>query len=198
MARKKRDGIYLHGKTWWCRDPLNSGRKVSTGFSRLEEKKARKWLAERKRASEDPANTTQAAQKLGDWCDRCVESKSRDGSPKTVKYYEQKLGHFVRLFGTNFPLVNILPPLCDTYAATRRTEGASDHTIVKEFSCLSQVLKLARRAGAYPHDIAALRPLDLAPRDTPEKDCGGLDFATDYATARRALLAAAFAMGVAA
>ena len=72
MARKKRDGIYLHGKTWWCRDPLNSGRKTSTGYGREQEKEARRWLDERKHTANDPAHAAAPTERLGIWCIRTL------------------------------------------------------------------------------------------------------------------------------
>lgn len=175
MARKKRDGIWLHGKLWWCRDPITGGKQISTGFGKAQEKEALRWLDDRKRLAEDPANIAKAQETLGAWCDRTIEFKRRQGSASTVSFYEQKLGHFVRLWGTPLPINEVSPALCDLYTAIRRGEDASDHTIVKEFSCLSQVLKLARRAGAYSGDIASLRPLDVKPRYKPRERALAVD-----------------------
>ena len=169
MAKSKRDGIYLHGTKWWARDPLANGRKVSTGFSRAQEKEAGKWLAERKRLAGDSAHAAASKATLGHWCKETVKAKQADSSEATLRYYRQKLGHFIRVWGSQMSLLEIVPAVCDTYVAQRRSESASPHTVVKEFSCLSQVLKLARRAGCYPHQIEALRPLDLKPRYTPRK-----------------------------
>ena len=143
--------------------------KVSTGFSRAQEKEAREWLAERKRLAGDTTHAAAAKATLGHWCKETVKAKRADSSEATLRYYRQKLGHFIRVWGSAMSLLEIVPAVCDTYVAQRREEGATGHTITKEFSCLSQVLKLARRAGCYPHQIEALRPLDLKPKYVPRE-----------------------------
>ncbi len=163
MARAKRDGVFLRGKVWWAsRDPI-SGKSVSTGSK--DQKAALTWLNERKRlAASNPSYAAAAKETLAQWFKRSLEFKAQNNSENTVKYNRQKLGHFIRLWGPNMPILNITPTLCDSFVASRRQEGVSDHTICKEFSCLSQVLKLARRAGCFPHQIEALKPLDLKPK----------------------------------
>jgi integrase len=100
---------------------------------------------------------------------RLLEAKKTDRSQATLAIYRQKLGHFVRLWGVSMRLVDINTAVCDQYVATRRAERVTDHTIVKEFNCLNQLLKLATRAGCYSGQIAMLRPLDVAPRYEPRK-----------------------------
>jgi integrase len=55
----------------------------------------------------------------------------------------------------------------DRYIGTRETEGAHPHTIHKELVVLRGILKVAKRAKAYPHDIAAVMPIGFSPKYEP-------------------------------
>ena len=61
------------------------------------------------------------------------------------------------------------PANVDRFVEQRESEGASHNTIGKELTALVQTLKLAKRAGAFPGDISALRPvgfsIDYVPRE---------------------------------
>lgn len=169
MAKRPKlpTGYYWRGAIIWCRtDPVEKKEK-STDCK--DPKELRQWHAERDRLASDPRYATASKATLGEWCIATLEFKSARSSKETVRFYTQKLGHFRRLWGDDLPMIEIVPNLCDSYVAERRDDGATDHTIVKEFSCLTQILKLARRAGAYPHDIAALKPLDVAPHYVPRE-----------------------------
>jgi integrase len=167
MARlaKLPTGYFWRGPYIWCRtDPITK-KAVSTecqDFAALKQ-----WTRKRERNSEDPRYAAAHKASLGVWVKKTVEAKRADKSEATVEYYEEKLGHFVRVWGEHRPLIDIIPDLCDSYVAQRRQEGATDHTIEKEISCLTQLLKMARRSGCYPHQIEALKPLDLAPHYKP-------------------------------
>jgi integrase len=76
--------------------------------------------------------------------------------------YSVKIGHVVRLFGGEGKLSTIDPNLVDWYIGKREEEGAKSNTISKELTALAQMLKLAKRAGCYPHDVRALRPIDFS------------------------------------
>ncbi len=167
MVRRKRDGLFIRGRLWWARTDPITGKQQSTG--QTDRKLAARWLAERKRLAEDPHYAISATASLGLWVAKTLQSKATDKSPSTLIVYRQKLGHFLRIWGEHLPLFDIVPTLCDAYTDQRRSEGVTDHTIVKEFSALSQLLKLARRSGCYPHQIEALRPLDVAPRYRPRE-----------------------------
>lgn len=167
MARKAKlpDGYWWRGDIIWIRtDPLTH-KQQSTGCRDVAALKS--WRLERDRLSCDPRYTAAHQATLGKWIESTIEFKKRKSSPATVNFYQQKLGHFARLWGPLLRMVDITPTLCDTYTETRRSEGAAEMTICKEFSCLYQLLKLARRAGCYPHQIEALRPTDLFPHYVP-------------------------------
>ncbi len=49
----------------------------------------------------------------------------------------------------------------------RKSEGINNNTLHRELTCLRQMLKLAKRAGAYRHDIAEVMPVDFSADYTP-------------------------------
>lgn len=63
--------------------------------------------------------------------------------------------------GLDLPLSRVDSDLVDSYVKQHRAEGASDHTISKEFQHLQIALRLATRAKAYRSDLSTLRPPDL-------------------------------------
>jgi integrase len=80
---------------------------------------------------------------------------------KPTSFYEQKLGHWCRLLGDDFALSGFGPAQVDYFVERRRIEGASDHTITKEFRCMATTLRLSKRAGLYAGDLTILRPMGL-------------------------------------
>lgn len=157
--------MYKRGRIWWHRDPV-TGRPTSTGFTDFEA--ARTHHRARERVAADPAQAAAAEAELGFWCDQLAAMKARGKSEATVRVCRQKLGQVLGVLGRECRLADITPPKIDEYVAERR-EHVTDHTIVKEFGELTQALKLAKRAGCYPGDIAALRPLDLHTGYVPRK-----------------------------
>jgi integrase len=178
MARlaKLPTGYFWRGPYIWCRtDPITK-KAVSTECQDVAALK--QWTRKRERNSEDPRYAAAHKATLGQWVTKTMDVKRIDKSAATLTVYEQKLGHFVNAWGENMPLVEITPDLCDSYTAARRGHGAAEMTICKEFSSLTQLLKLARRAGCYPHQIEALRPLNLAPHYVPRDRHLSLDEVT--------------------
>jgi integrase len=165
MASKSRDGLYRRGQFWWLRtDPITK-RPVSTRCRDL--RAARAWRAERERRAADPAHAAASEATLGHWARELVTHKARTVSPATTDIARRKLGHWIRLFGPDLTLASMTPALFDQYVATRRAERAAEPTVAKEVSIATQLLRLAKRAGCYPGDLQALRPLDLRATYTP-------------------------------
>ena len=163
--REKHPGLYLRGRYWWLTcDPV-TGRAESTRCTDLEA--ARAYQAQRERQALDPSH---AAPKLGEQCARFIELKAPRVAPATVGFFREKLGHWVRVFGQDASLGEVGSPAAgDRYVAQRRSEGASDPTISKEVRVMRQVLHIAKRAGHYTGDLAALKPHDLTTSYVPRK-----------------------------
>lgn len=160
-------GYFWRGTVIWCRTDPVTRKQASTGLK--DPKRVRVWERERESKADDPQYLASLGATLGEWVKETIRMKSTDKSEATVSIYQRKLGHFVKMWGADLPLDKIDPERCDAYRAARNKAGVSDHTVVKEFSALSQLLKAARRRGKYRGDIAALRPLDLAPKYVPRK-----------------------------
>lgn len=163
--KHKHPGLYFKGPYWWLRHDPVTGRAESTRCTDLEA--ARAYQAQRERQALDPSH---AAPRLGEQCARFVELKAPRVAPATVGFFREKLGHWVRVFGQNAALGEVGSPAAgDRYVAQRRSEGASDHTISKEVRVFRQVLHIAKRAGHYTGDLAALKPHDLTTSYVPRK-----------------------------
>ena len=165
MAR--RDGMYKRGSRWWVRTDPVTRKARTTGCKSLAA--ARDWLKERERAAVNPAYAAAQEATLGHWIGRIMEAKQPYLSEATMRIYQQKLGHFVRVWGEDFRLGDITPDTVDAYVNRRRSEGVVDHTIVKELTMLTTMLKLAKRSGAYHGDLATLKPPDLVANYQPRK-----------------------------
>jgi integrase len=169
MATAKRDGLYKRkgSRFWWVRtDPLD-GVPRSTGCTDLEA--AKLWRATRERLAADPAHAAAQAATLCEWVGRIVAMKHRTASPKTADYYEAKLGHVLRVWGDDCRLATIDAVKIDSYVKQRRHEGASDHTISKEWSCLVYLLRAAKQSKCYGADLSTLKPFDLRAGYVPRK-----------------------------
>lgn len=153
---KKRDGLYKRGPFWWMRtDPLTK-KPRSTKCRGIDA--ARRVRDSRERAAADPAYATSVEAVLTTECARFVKARAELGKP--TSFYEQKLGHWCRIFGACH-LRTVTPESFDEFVAKRRVEGATDHTVSKEVRCMLTVLKFAKRAGRYSGELAVLRPLGL-------------------------------------
>jgi integrase len=94
--------------------------------------------------------------------------ESRGLSQDTLDFYGVKLSQLVRVFeegrqGTSEEpyrrkLSTVDAPAVDGYVDTRKSEGASAHTVAKELVALRQVLKHARRRGEYDKDPTQVMP----------------------------------------
>lgn len=150
----KRNGIY-----WFRRDPV-TGRRASSGCR--DKKAAELEYRKRERIASDPAYAAAEAATLAEWAARMVAAKKRTRSAKTAKYYAQKIGHALRIWGEAAPLSEITPRTVVLYLDQRRREGAAELTLDKELTAIRQVVKMARHAGCYSGDPAALRPPDFS------------------------------------
>ncbi len=158
MASKSRDGLYKRGGIWWIRTDPITNKPRTTGCRDREA--ARLYHASRERQAADPAYAAAALETLADACGRLIDARESLGKP--VAYYEQKLGHWLRIFGDEQLLSQFGPEQYDAFVARRRQEGASDHTVSKEVRCMTTVLKLTKRVGRYAGDLSILRPMGLS------------------------------------
>lgn len=158
MASRSRDGLYKRTAIWWLRSDPVTGKPISTKCRDREA--ARLFRASRERQAADPAHAAAALETLADSCGRLIDAREALGKP--IAYYEQKLGHWLRIFGDEFLLSTFGPEQYDHFVAERRREGASDHTIGKEVRCMMTVMRNSKRVGRWAGDLETLRPMDLS------------------------------------
>lgn len=173
MARRKRrerSRVFQRAgsRYWWVRTDPITGKAESTRCT--DKVAANLWVDDRERLKANPAHAAATQARLDDWMSTYIDTNRSNWSDATLKIAKEKLGHFVRLWGyerdgewhTDVMLADIGPGSFDGFVKTRREEGVHDHTISKEVSALTRVLKLAKRAGCYAVDIDTLRPPDLS------------------------------------
>jgi integrase len=99
---------------------------------------------------------------LQHWIDRLLSHKRG----ATYDYTRGKLQNVARVMGPERDVRTIGPDVVDDYVAARRRD-VSDATISKEYGALVQVLRLAKRSGAWSGDLDVLRPMGLRSAGTP-------------------------------
>lgn len=165
MGKKLRRGFYWRNETIWIRTDPVTGKAASTGCHGAASAYA--WRDQRERLTLDPRHAAAAKATVGDWVKRTLAHKATRRSEGTLHMYGIKLGHVVRIFGENTSLDEIQAEPLDQYLAQRKKEGVKDNTISRELTCLRQMLRLAKRAGAYRHDLAEVMPVDFSPGYKP-------------------------------
>lgn len=141
-------------------------------------------------ALRDPADTAASEATLADALKLLAEhcqhqaqqtQETPDGPPRralssaTVRYYEQKVGHFVRLWGTSAKLGALRTAMFRAYVRTRQNEGASGTTAAKEVDALLFALRLAQEHDLYRGNVRALKPAGVSSASTPRKAWRTLD-----------------------
>lgn len=137
-------------------------------------------------ALRDPADTAASEATLADalklLAEHCQHQQGQtDGRAKpamseaTVRYYEQKVGHFVRLWGTAMKLATLRTATFRAYVRTRQNEGASETTAAKEVDALLFALRLAQEHDLYRGSVRALKPAGVSSASTPRKAWRTLD-----------------------
>lgn len=157
MARSK-EGLFKRGRIWWA---WVRGERVSCRTSNREA--ARLYKAKLERAAADPAYVAANETTFGDALKSFIDHfKTRKRSPLTLVMHERTGGHLARVLGATTRLADVQAKQVDGYIETRLAEGCSRVTLGKELTTLRQVLKVAKRHGAYPFDIGAVLPMDFS------------------------------------
>lgn len=159
--------IYRRGKIWWIRKDPVTGVRRSTQCR--DKKAALLYEGERERIAASPAYAASYEATIGHWADKVNEAKLEEKAAGTANMYRVKLGHVVRIFGADCPLVDLTPPNVDVFIKTRRSEGAANNTISKELTALMQLAKLAKRAGQFDGQLDVLKPSGFKVGYVPRK-----------------------------
>lgn len=142
-------------ENWSAIIRLSSGHTIRKTTGCRDRKAAERVAQELERQAADPASGTTLGQALEAML---AETKRRGRAEKTLDFYRQKVGHYVRLWGVDMPLARVDARLVDEYIDQRQKEGASPHTIQKELVALRKTLRLAIRYGDYAKPLEAVLP----------------------------------------
>lgn len=146
--------LYKRGKVWWA---WHQGQRRSTRCT--DKRAAELTVAEWQREAASPAYAAARSVSLSDGAEHMIDNAKTAGrSERTIAYYEGKIGHLLRVIGDEAPLSAIDAKAVDGYMKKRREEGATHATLAKEIGALRRILRVAKRRGEYPHDIAAVLP----------------------------------------
>ncbi len=162
------------GRYWYLRDrSLGTDTEIATGCT--DKKAAEAWQRQWERDRADPegaARRAAAAHTLQDAVDleharHLAEERAGKLAPDTVAFYKRKLGVVLDVLVGETLLIEITSATIDNYIATRRDDGASDHTIAKELHALKGALGTARRAKLWHGRLDEVMPERFAPNYQP-------------------------------
>ena len=172
--------LFKRGRTWYATF-YDDGQRVQRSTKCTDKKAAEIVARQWERDGADPdaavrrtATLTDALKLLID--DRQEQATAGRRSQQTVEFYRRKIGHLTRVFEhddaeryTPKLLATLKAYDVDRYISQRRAEGAAENTISKELTALRASLKLARRAGLWAGDPAAVCPIAFAPEYKPKE-----------------------------
>ncbi len=150
------------------RDEHGHIKPVSTRCT--DEEAASLFCNEWERKAADPAYRIAAEATLGGAVgDFYAELRRSKVSDATYEIAETKLGHFIRLWGADWPLLRVTNTLVLAYIDTREAEGVVPYTVKKELGHLERTLAWARFRGSFPHDLATIFPPNYSGKHKPKK-----------------------------
>lgn len=111
------------------------------------------------RRAVDPSYAAQAEATLGAAMTAYLADLDRRGSSvATKKIARQKVGHFVRLWGSDSALRRVTAKLVLDYIDARAVEGAGRYTVKRELGHLAQALKLSLYVGTFATPVEQVIP----------------------------------------
>jgi len=162
--------IYKRGSTWWGWYYDASGRRITQSTKCHDRRAAEAVVREWERAAADPAHAAAHKATVSDALKRFLADRINKGRAEgTLSSYRVKVGHVLRIFGGDTRLATINARGVDGYVDRRLQEGACRNTILKELVVLRGTLKVAKRRGEYPGDIAAVMPDGFATDHKPRE-----------------------------
>jgi len=152
--------LYWRGGVIWCRVPTpGSGRRKRESTHCTSEAAASARADELELRYADPTHAAAAATTIGSVAGALIDDmRRRKRAEATIEKADQKLGHFIRLWGESTSLAEVNAKLVLGYVDKRQSEGASNHTIKIELSHLGMALKLARHVGNFHLETEQVMP----------------------------------------
>jgi integrase len=152
--------LYKRGDIWWARGS-DGGRKWRKSTRHTSLAKARLVVARWERELADPAHFRAHQATIDTAAKRWLRQIRATMKPETVRFYEVKQAHVVRLLG-DVRLSRIDHDRILDFYETRGEEGAAPNTRHQELTTLRLILKSAKRAGEFTQD-----PRDVVPKVKP-------------------------------
>lgn len=163
------DRLYLRGRIWWVwgYDINGTMWRESTGQNeRKAALEAAKALELRRTVPADRAAEVAKEYTLGDaLAELRAEDVRANAAAKTIEFHRDRSRHLLRVYGRERRVAELSATTSNEYMDKRLAEGASRHTIQKEFRVLIQALRLAAEHGRYRG-----KPSDLMPRSLRKQD----------------------------
>jgi integrase len=151
--------LYKRGEVYWCwfYDARGICRRRSTKCRDRRAAAAVLFRLERQaQGATDPA-TDAASYTVDDAVNDFAEHGTLDVAPQTVRMYEERGGHLVRVLGP-LDVYQIDLATVGKYIKQRLDEGAARETVRKELVTLRRSFDFAKGAGKYIGDVRALIP----------------------------------------
>jgi integrase len=132
-------------------------------------------LSRWEREAHDPRHAAANAATLRAALERLLTDREQRGrASDTLDFYAKKGGHLTRILGGDTPLSALARDgarMVDDFITKRLAEGAARNTIAKELGTLRSALKVAKRRGEFPADIAEVMPVQWSAKYKPRKRC---------------------------
>lgn len=149
--------LYKRGDIWWARGS-DGGRKWRKSTRHTSLAKARLVLSRWERELADPAHFRAHQATVESAAKRWLRQIRATMNPETVRFYEVKQAHIVRVLG-DVRLSRLDHDRILGYYEQREAEGAASTTRHYELTTLRLILKSAKRAGEFGPD-----PRDVVPK----------------------------------
>jgi len=151
--------LYKRGQTYYAQFYDLNGKRITRTTGCGDRKAAEAKLREFERRAADPDHAAANEATVGQALNNMMRDRRLKGRAQgTLDSYAVKAGHVLRLLGENTVLAQVNARTVDAYIDKRLGEGAKRNTIGKELTVLRGALKVAKRRGEFPRDIAAVMP----------------------------------------
>jgi integrase len=152
--------LYQRNGIWWCRGS-DGGVKFRKSTKEVSESKAKRVRDRWERELVDPSYYRAHKATVASAAERWMREIRASMNPETVRFYDSKIRHVVRLLGAT----RLTTMATDgharvlKYIETREAEGSASHSLHRELTSLRLTLRSAKRAREFPGD-----PRETIPR----------------------------------
>lgn len=149
--------LYKRGDIWWVRGS-DAGVKVRRSTKERSESKAKRLRDRWERELLDPTHFRADKATISSAAERWLKEINVEMNPETVRFYDSKVRHVVRLLG-RVKLSRVTHARVLEYINERTKEGSHPHSVHRELTALRLTLRSAKRAKEFAGD-----PRDVIPK----------------------------------